>query len=104
MFLKELEGEDQQVVKVDGVAGAQRAVIAPLNVAGEHGRAFIGKGAGLDGSAFKTAQETQDLFGIARLALCRNVTKDFFDRSQLLGFVVDDKVFLVSKEFDMKNF
>src|SRR5437764_13166248 len=51
VFAEQLQGEDEQIVEIDGVAGAQRAFVARQNVFGEDFGSFIAEGSGFDSAA-----------------------------------------------------
>src|SRR5205085_2685190 len=91
----------EEVVKIDGVAGAQRALVSRQNVTRQGGSAFVLRGSARVPAAFMAAKAGQDQFWVNRLAFGGKVAENFFDRAELLRFVVDDKILFITEHFNV---
>ncbi len=101
MLLKQPQGEQQQVIEIDGVAGAQGTLVTRSDVLRQCKGAFVGKRARFNGAVFETAQKTQQDFGLGLFARAGNMAEDFSDRAKLFGFVVYDKAPFVTEQLNV---
>ncbi len=101
MLGKEPQGEQDQIVEIHGVAGAQRGFVPGPDMLGHRADAFIGENGRTLAAILEPAQQAENGGGIRLFAPGGNPREDLSDRSDLLGFVVDDEVALVAELFDV---
>ena len=102
MLAEKLQGEQDQVVEIDRIAGAQGALITGADVLGEGGGIGIGKGRRRPLAAVAVAaQQREHGGGVGLLRLVGNMAEDFFDGAELIGLVVDHEIALVTEMLDV---
>ncbi len=101
MFLEQPQREQDQIVEIDGVAGVQGGFVAFANVLGHGANAFIAERRGAFAAVFVAAQQAENGGRIGLFAFGGNLREDFFNRAELLGFVVDDEIAFVTEFLDV---
>ena len=96
-----MQRKEDQVVEIDGVAGAQGGLIAGLNVPRQGRGVGVVKHGGAPSAVAKAAQERQDGVRIGLGTAAGNVAEDFLDRAQLLRLAVNDEIAFVAQAFDV---
>src|SRR5581483_8729296 len=101
VFAEEAQGEEDKIVKVNGVAGVEGALVLEVDVAGEGADIGIGENLGPFAAVFVAAQKGEDGVGIDFLALVGDVAQDLLDGGKLLGFAVNNKIALEAEFLDV---
>ena len=101
MPAKKPEGQQNQIVKIHGVASVQGGFIFLGNMQGQRAHIRIAKHAGRRPGILEFAQHGEHRAGIGLFAFDGNGGQDFFYGRQLLGFVIDDEIALVTQFFDV---
>jgi hypothetical protein len=97
MLGEEFERQQNQVVKIHRVAGAQGGFVAQLHVLGQRATFGSEKAAARSPPLRKRLNIARTAPGSALPPLVGNVAEDFFDRAQLLGLGVDDEIAFVAQ-------
>ena len=100
MFPEESQGQEDEVVEVDGIAGVEGALVAASHVfsQGANRRIFEAAAAA---AILELAEHGQHGSGIGLFSLGRDLAQDLFHRGELVAGVVDDEVLLVAQFLDV---
>ncbi len=102
MLAEQPQREQNQIVEIHGVAGVQRGFVTLGECARASARTLsIAESRRVFAAVLELAQHRQHRAGIGLLALGGNVREDFFDRAELLRFVVDDEIAFVAQFLDV---
>src|SRR5262249_36359148 len=101
VLLKQFQGQEKQVVKIDGIAGSQRAFVPRPNMLRQHGGTFVRKRFRFDQPTLEPAQERKNDLRIGLFPFGGNLAQNLLHRAELLRLVIDDEVFLVAELFDV---
>ena len=100
MFPEQTQGQEDEVVEIDGIAGVESALVAAGHVFGQgtDRRVFEAAAAA---AILELAEHGQHRARIGLLPLGRNLAQDLLHRGELVARVVDHEVLLVAQFFDV---
>ena len=101
MLVEQPQRQQNQIVEIHRVAGAQGGFVARADVFGQRADARIRKRRRAFAAVLELAQQRENRRRVGLFALGGNAAQDFLHRAELLGFVVDDEVALVAEPLDV---
>ena len=101
MLLEEPEREQDQIVEIHRVAGAQGGFVAGADVLGHRADAGIGEDRGALAAVLEAAEQAENRRRVGLLALGGDLREDLLDGAELFRLVVDDEVPLVTELLDV---
>ena len=100
-FIEQPQRQQDQVIEIHGVAGAQGGFVARADVLGQRAHAGVRERRRGLAPVLELAQQGENSPGVGLFALGRDAAQNFFHGRELLGFVVDDEVALVAEGLDV---
>src|SRR5262245_9469263 len=79
----------------------KRGFVPSAHAFGQRGHVRINKRWRVRAGVLAAAEQRENFLRVGLLPLCCQVAENFFDDGQLLAFVVNDEVPLISQPFDM---
>ena len=101
MLLEEPEREQDQVVEIHGIAGAQGGFVAGPDVLRHRADAGIAEDRGALAAVAESAQQAEDRRRVGLFPFGGDLRQDLLNGPQLLRLVIDDEVALVAQLLDM---
>ncbi len=101
LLAEEPQREQNQIVKVHRIAGAQGRFVAGAEVLGQGAPAGVGQRRRMLAAIAKPAEPGQNCRGISLRIRGGNLRQDLFEDAKLLRFVIDDEVALVAEFLDV---
>ena len=101
MLLEEPEREQDQIVEIHGIAGAQGGFVAGTDVLGHRADAGVAETRGPLAAIAKPAEQAEDRCRIGLFPFGGDLREDLLNGAQLLRLVIDDEVPLVTELLDV---
>ena len=101
MVAKQSEGQENEVVEIDGIAGLEGGFVAVADMF-EHGEGIgVRTGGGLPAVVLEPAEHGEDGGGIDLVGAAGDAGEDAFHGAQLVAFVIDHEVAFVAEVMDV---
>ena len=101
VFIKQLQRQHQQIIKIHRVGRLQRSVIALANMIRHRKGVFVTENVPVGPSVLEAAEQTMQFARICLHILARDGAENFLHHTQLLTLIVNHEVALVAELFNV---